>query len=85
MRVGWDIMAHDYCFDELAMVCITHRAVASAAATAHLAAYQNMRAQLIRPQSEGSGSGKKNGKTWKGIWNVLRETEHHLESLLILP
>lgn len=78
-------MVHRYRFDELAVVCITHRATASAAATAHLAAHHNMRAQLIRPQSEGDGSGKKNGKTWKGIWNVLRETEHHLESLLILP
>lgn len=28
---------------------------------------------------------KKRGKTWKGIWNMLCETKHHLESLLILP
>lgn len=33
--------------------CGTHRAAALAAATAHLAAYRDEGAQLIRPQSEG--------------------------------
>lgn len=41
-----------------ACVCLHHtpwHAVALAAPTAHLAAYHNKGAQLIRPQSEGSG------------------------------
>lgn len=42
--VGWDVVVHHYRFDELAMVCSTRRAIASAAATAHLAAYHNLQA-----------------------------------------
>lgn len=60
-------MVHRYRFDELATVCITRRAIASAAATAHLAAYHDMQAQLIRPQSEGDGSGKKTGRRGRGF------------------
>lgn len=49
---------HLCCFDELAMatvselVCVIRHATALAAPTAHLAAYHNKEAQLIRPQSE---------------------------------
>ena len=43
----------------------THRATALAAATAHLAAYRNEGAQLIRPQSEGE---KKTGREkWEEV------------------
>lgn len=74
MRVGWNITVHRYCFDELAMapacelvcVCVTHRAIALAAATAHLAAYHNKIAQLIRPQSEGNSSKEKKWEDVKG-------------------
>lgn len=45
---------------ELVCVCVTRRAAALAAATAHLAAYRNKGAQLIRPQSEG-------GKKWEEV------------------
>lgn len=40
-------------------VCPTHHAIALAAATAHLAAYHNKGAQLIRPQSKGKAYRKK--------------------------
>lgn len=36
----------------LVCICVTQRANALAAATAHLAAYHNKAAQLVRPQSE---------------------------------
>lgn len=73
MRTTYTLV-HRYCFDELAMApvcergcafffsfffCGTHRAAALAAATAHLAAYRDEGAQLIRPQSEGRK------KSWK--------------------
>lgn len=80
MRVGWNIMVHRYCFIELAMapvcelvcVCVTHRAIALAAATAHLAAYHNKGAQLIRPQSEGNREKKERRKKWEDVKGDLK-------------
>lgn len=47
-------------------VCIAHRATALAAAAAHLAAYHNKGAQLIRPQSKGNSLKGKKGEDVKG-------------------
>lgn len=49
-------------------VCIAHRAIALAAAAAHLAAYHNKGAQLIRPQSKGNSlKGRKGGRRERGF------------------
>lgn len=70
MRVGWSIMMRRYGFDKLAMapvcepVCVC--AIALAAAAAHLAAYHNKGAQLIRPQSKGNSLKGKKGEDVKG-------------------